>query len=256
VLWSGGKDSTVLLSIAQEIYPNIEVIHWKLPFLPKKYTHHHKVQENLNMTVHDWVPVSVALTHGKDRIDVCETYSVGDGSVRVMRGTEKFVSDKPWICGKEWLNRPKAHVITDFDVLLCGHKDGDEDPLTGSIPLELDMKMLGSNTSMWFPLKTWSDLDIAKYILDNEVSYDTYRYDENVVSKADKHLNSDYIHSCFRCVDKRENQFVHCPKLDLVVENLHEHVLHEQPVARYCNVRNELPDLRSVLLAQVELADS
>lgn len=255
VLWSGGKDSTVLLSIAQEICPDIEVIHWKLPFLSKKYAHHHKVQEDLNMTVHDWTPISVALTHGNDRIDVCETYSVGDGAVKVMRGTEPFEEGRPWVCGKDWLNRPKAHVVTDFDVLLCGHKNGDEDPLTGPIPLELDMKMLGATTSMWFPIKSWSDSNIADYILNNNVSYDTYRYDCNVVSKPDKYLNSDYVHSCFRCVDKREGQFVHCPKLDLVVENLHELVLHEQPVARYCNVRNELPDLRSVLLPQVELAD-
>jgi len=256
VLWSGGKDSTVLLSIAQEICPDIEVIHWKLPFLPEKYNHHHKVQEDLNMTVHDWVPVSVALTHGKDRIDVCETYTVGDGFVKVMRGTELFKSDMPWVCGKEWLNRPKGHVITDFDVLLCGHKDGDEDPLTGLIPLELDMKMIGATTSMWFPIKSWSDSDIATYILSNNISYDNNRYDKNVVSKPDKYLNSDYVHACFRCVDKRESQFVHCPKLDLVVENLHEHVLHEQPVARYCNVRNELPDLRGLLLPQMELANS
>lgn len=255
ILWSGGKDSTVLLDIVWDMVPNIEVIHWKLPFLPEKYSHHHWEQEERNMTVHDWVPYSVALTHGNNRIDVCETYSVGDGGIMVMRGTEPFVEDKPWVCGKDWLNRPKAIVQSDFDVLLCGHKSCDEDPITGPIPLEVDMKHVGPTTQMWFPLRDWSDEDISTYILDNNVAFDHQRYDENVVSKKDKHLNSDYIHSCFRCVNRNEPAFVHCPKLQIDVENLHKNVLHHEPVIPYCNVRSGLQDLRSLLQPQMELAD-
>ena len=256
VLWSGGKDSTVLLDIARNICPEIEVIHWKLPFLPMKYRHHHFTQEVSGMTVHDWCPVSVALTHGNGRIDVCETYDVGDGQIKVMRGTELFEEGKPWICGKDWINRPKSKTQSSFDVLLCGHKSEDEDPITGAIPLEVDMKLVGPTTQMWFPLRHWTDKDVANYIINNDIGYDQNRYDVEIVSKKDKHLNSDYIHSCFRCVDRREGKFVHCPKLGIDVENLHEHVLHEQPVIPYCNVRSGLQDLRSLLQSQVELADT
>lgn len=256
VLWSGGKDSTVLLDLAQGLRPGIEVIHWKLPFQSQKYGFHHRRQEALNMTVHDWVPESIALTHGNGRIDVCETYSVGDGNLKVMRGTEPIEQDKPWTCGKEWINRPKARVFTDFDVLLCGHKSSDEDPITGNIQLEVDVKNIGPTTVMWFPLRTWTDEDISNYIKKNQVPFDENRYDENIVSKKDKTFNSDYVHACFRCVDKREPKFVHCPKLGIDVENLHECVLHEQPILPYCNVRSGLQDLRSLLQSQVELADS
>ena len=256
ILWSGGKDSTVLLDIVLNLRPDIEVIHWKLPFLPEKYSHHHCVQEIKNITVHDWAPVSVALTHGNDRIDVCETYSVGDGSIMVMRGTEPFDEKKPWVCGKEWLNRPKAITHSDFDVLLCGHKSCDEDPITGAIPLEVDMKLVGPNTQMWFPLRDWSDSDVASYILDNEVCYDKNRYDSKVASKKDKQYNSDYVHACFRCVNRLEPNFVHCPKLDADVENLHKNVLHQEPVVPYCNVRSGLQDLRSLLQPQMELANT
>ena len=254
VLWSGGKDSTVLLDLARKIRPDIEVIHFKLPFLSHKYAFHHFVQESLGLTVHDWVPVSVALTHGNGRIDVCETYSLGDGHLKVMRGTEPIEKGSPWVCGKEWLNRPKGHITSDFDVLLCGHKSSDEDPLTGSVPLELDKKILGPNSEMWFPLRHWTDQDISSYIKVNGVDFDRNRYDDNVVSKPDKHMNSDYVHACFNCVDKRLGKFVDCPKYGIRVENLHEHVLHEQPVAEYCNVRSGLQDLRSLLQSQVELA--
>jgi 3'-phosphoadenosine 5'-phosphosulfate sulfotransferase (PAPS reductase)/FAD synthetase len=254
VLWSGGKDSTVLLDLARKVRPDIEVIHFKLPFLSHKYAFHHLVQENLGLTVHDWVPVSVALTHGNSRIDVCENYSLGDGSLKVMRGTEPMQAGKPWVCGKEWLNRPKGHIVSDFDVLLCGHKSTDEDPLTGSIPLEIDKKVLGPNTEMWFPLRHWTDQDISSYIKTNGVAFDTNRYDENVVSKPDKHMNTDYVHACFNCVDKRLGKFVDCPKYGIQVENVHEHVLHDQPVAEYCNIRSGLQSLRSVLQSQMELA--
>jgi hypothetical protein len=256
VLWSGGKDSTVLLDLARKIRSDIEVIHFKLPFLSHKYAFHHLVQESLQLTVHDWVPVSVALTHGNSRIDVCETYSLGDGHLKVMRGTEPREAGKPWVCGKEWLNRPKAHIVSDFDVLLCGHKNSDEDPLTGSVPLEIDKKILGSNTDMWFPLRRWTDQDISSYIKTNGVAFDHNRYDDNVVSRPDKHMNSDYVHACFNCVDKRLGKFVDCPKYGIQVENLHEHVLHEQPVVEYCNIRSGLQNLRGVLQPQVELASS
>jgi len=256
VLWSGGKDSTVLLDLCLKVMPDIEVIHFKLPFLSHKYKHHHSAQEQLKLTVHDWVPSSVALCHGKDRIDVVETYSLGEGSLKVMRGTEEFDVKNPWVCGREWLNRPKAFVVNDFDVLLCGHKNSDEDPLTGNIPLNVDMKVLGTNTQMWFPIREWSDEDVSKYILNSNIPYDTYRYNSDVVSKPDKHMNSDYVHACFRCIDRRESAFVHCPKLQAEVENLHEHVLHEQPVIPYCNVRSGLPDMRGVLQPQSQLANS
>ena len=252
VLWSGGKDSTVLLHLARKVMPEIEVIHFKLPFLSHKYKYHHQVQEELKLTVHDWVPAQISLVHGNDRIDVCETYSVGDSAIKVARGTEPYELGKPFVCGKEWLMRPKAVVQTDFDVLLCGHKSADEDPLLGKIPLSIDVKNVGSSTTMWYPLRDWTDEDISAYILQNNVKYNTFRYDADVREMEDKHMNADYAHACMACIDRRNAQFVYCPKLDLEVENIHERVLHEEPRFDYMG----LPKVRSVLQSQGELANS
>ena len=256
VLWSGGKDSGVLLDIALGIRPDIEVIHFKLPFLPAKYQHHHKLQEALGITVHDWLPSRLALTHGNNRIDVCETYDIGSGEISVMRGTEPFEEGKPWVCGLDWLNRPTCKATANFDVLLCGHKSCDIDPLTGNVPLEIDMKRLGAFTECWYPLRDWTDEDISNYTLSNHILYDENRYDARVVSKEDKSLNSDYIQACMRCVDKREGDFVQCPKLQADIENISRFIRHEQQVHAYCNVRSGLPDMRGVLQSQVELANT
>jgi 3'-phosphoadenosine 5'-phosphosulfate sulfotransferase (PAPS reductase)/FAD synthetase len=109
---------------------------------------------------------------------------------------------------------------------------------------------------MWFPLREWTDEDVAGYILQNGVPYDTNRYDSDVVSKSDKHMNTDYAHACMACIDRRNAQFVYCPKLDLEVENIHERVLHEEPRFDYCGMRTGLPKVRSVLQSQGELANS
>lgn len=246
VLWSGGKDSTVLLYLARKIMPQIEVIHWKLPFLPQKYGYHHQEQEFTGITVHDWVPSRVSLTHGNNLIDVCETYSVGSGEISVMRGIEPFEEGYPWVCGLQWLNRPTGHVTANFDVLLCGHKSSDSDPLSGQIRLEVDMKRLGAFTETWFPMRDWTDEDVASFIKQECIPYDRNRYDENVVSKKDNHLNSDCVHACMRCVDKREGPFVRCPKLHVDVENISKFVRHEQPVHEYCNLRTGLHDVREM----------
>jgi len=232
------------------------VIHWRLPFMVKKYAFHDSEQERLNLTIHDWPPASVALTHGNGSIDVCETYQVGSGAIKVMRGTEPFEAGKPWVCGKDWLNRPlSAELVSGFDVLFCGHKSSDEDPLTGPVPLNVDVKQLGLFTTMWFPLREWTDSDISEFIKSNNVPFDRNRYDDDVASKKDRHMNSDYAHACMRCVDKREGQFVRCPKLDLDIENIALTVNHEEPIMPYCNTRTGLQDVRSLLQPQVELAN-
>jgi 3'-phosphoadenosine 5'-phosphosulfate sulfotransferase (PAPS reductase)/FAD synthetase len=117
------------------------------------------------------------------------------------------------------------------------------------------MKRLGAFTECWYPLRDWTDEDISNYTLSNHILYDENRYDARVVSKEDKSLNSDYIQACMRCVDKREGDFVQCPKLQADIENISRFIRHEQQVHAYCNVRSGLPDMRGVLQSQVELAD-
>lgn len=242
VLWSGGKDSTVLLHLARRIMPQIECIQWQLPWMKQKWKFHNRLSAEWNLTVHDFSPRSAALCHGNDRIDVMEAYSIGKESLVIARGTEPYEEGRPYVCGHEWLTRPKSGSIEfPWDVLLCGHKNDDHDPLSGPVPLNLDLLQSGGSADIWYPLRDWTDRDVSSYIISHEIPWDSDRYDlidEVLTTKADKHLNSDYYHACFRCLDRRENAYVSCPKRNgAVIANISDRVQHYEPRFDYCNLR-------------------
>lgn len=241
VLWSGGKDSGVLLHIARILRPSIEVIHWKLPFLPEKYQFHNKLQNDQGFTTHDWPPYEIAPCKGNGRIDMLEKHSLAGTSITVARGTEPYTDGMDrWVCGKEWLARPKAIVQMDFDLVLIGHKDVDIDPITGGIPLKCGSITLGGVEAV-YPLKGWTDKHIASYTIAHGIEYDMNRYEYvngELMSKSNKSLNSDYVATCMRCINPNEGAFVDCPKLGLRINNVHETVRYSSPSFDYCNVRS------------------
>lgn len=242
VLWSGGKDSSVLLHVALGVAPELEVIQWRLPWLREKWIFHERLAAEWGVTLHDQLPAWSGLCHGNDRIDIMEGYQMGAGSIVVARGTTPLDLDAPWVCGLDWLARPKAGM-TDFpwDVLLHGHKGGDVDPLSGAVPLELDVLRPVGCPEIHFPMRMWSDRDIGRYIAREGIDYDSGRYepsaDGELISRENKELNSDYYNACLRCIDKREGAFVECPKRRLVVENISARCQEYVPRHGYCNLR-------------------
>ena len=76
-----------------------------------------------------------------------------------------------------------------------------------------------------FPLRDWTHEDVWEYIESNNVPYDSDRYektDGKWGEKLDKRHNMDYVHACTNCIDCRSTapKFTHCPKLDMIVENI------------------------------------
>jgi hypothetical protein len=244
LLWSGGKDSTALLHLARQVMPEIECIQWQLPWMKQKWDFHNKLAAEWGLTVHDSLPLSAAICHGNGRLDVMESYSIGSKSLVIARGTEPYEEGAPYACGREWLERPKAAKI-DFpwDLLLCGHKSDDTDPLSGPIPLNLDLLEIDGSASISYPLRDWTDRDVTAYLVSHGIQWDSGRYDliDGVLTtKADKHLNSDYYHACFRCLDRREGAYVACPKRNgAIVANISEKAAHYEPRFDYCNLRTE-----------------
>jgi len=242
VLWSGGKDSTALLHLVRQVRPEIEVIQWQLPWMKQKWAFQNKLAAEWGLTVHDALPLSAAICHGNDRIDVMESYAIGTQSLIIARGTEPYEPGRPYVCGMEWMTRPKASAVEfPWDLLLCGHKSDDSDPLSGPIPLNLDLLQLDGSASIAYPIRDWTDRDVSEYLISHEIPWDSGRYDlidGVLVTKTDKHLNSDYYHACFRCLDKREGPYIPCPKrAGAVIANISEKVQHYEPSFDYCNLR-------------------
>lgn len=264
VLWSGGKDSTVLLHLVRRFRPDVDVICWRVPFLPAKWEFHERLAREWNLTVYDFPPAWAALCHGNGRIDLMEAYAIGAQALVVARGTEPFESgnrnvetgkgNRDWVCGRAWLERPKAPVV-DFpwDVLFHGHKSGDEDPCSGPVPLKLDVAERVGCAKTYYPLRDWSDEAVTDYTLEEGIPWDSNRYEMGdgkaetgkVVLRtlADKGLNSDYYHACMRCIDKRAGAYVRCPLSGLDVENVSGRAQEYVPVMDYCSLRSgELED--------------
>jgi hypothetical protein len=242
LLWSGGKDSTVLLHLARQVMPEIECIQWQLPWMKQKWAFQNRLAADWNLTIHDAIPLSAAICHGNDRLDVMEAYAIGQRNLIIARGTEPHEEGRPYVCGHEWLTRPKAASVEfPWDTLLCGHKSDDSDPLSGPIPLNLDLLEIDGSASISYPLRDWTDRDVSSYLVSHEIPWDDGRYDlidGVLVTKADKHLNSDYYHACFRCLDRRENDYVACPKRNgAIIANISEKAAHYEPSFDYCNLR-------------------
>ncbi len=265
VLWSGGKDSTTLLHLVRRFRPDVEVIMWKVPWLPEKWEFHERLAREWNLTVFDFPPAWAALCHGNDRIDIMEAYAIGSDALVVARGTEPMtdlpmITDedgarrrRDWVCGRAWMERPKATAV-DFpwDVLFHGHKSVDMDPCSGHIPLELDVLERPGCAKIFYPMRHWTESDVTAYTLLEGIPWDSNRYelitldavndeDQGCMLRTlpDKKLNSDYYSTCLRCIDKRAGKYVRCPLTGLDVENVSGRVQEWVPEMDYCNLRTQ-----------------
>lgn len=249
VLWSGGKDSTVVLELARRLRPNIEVILWRVPWMAGKWAFHERVAREWGLTVWDFPPVWAAVAEGNGRVDIMEAYGIGrpgGATMVVARGTEMpeagMVYGRDFVCGREWLERPKGAAEFPWDALLHGHKSVDVDPLTGAVPLRLDVLDSPGAARVWYPMREWSDVEVWDFIFDNGLPWDENRYEAGPAgmrTMADKRGNSDYYHACTECLRRDGGDFVRCPRWGMDIASVRDRVQRFEPEAAYCGLRQQ-----------------
>jgi len=245
LLWSGGKDSMVLLHLTKfELGLELPLVCWREPWMPWKQKFVNQVIQDWNLEVWDWAPSAVQLCQGNGRIDVLNHYQISPAGNQpdfliLARGTEPPVEGEQYLCGVEtFLSRPVGTFNFPWDCLLHGHKSSDEDPTSGGIPLKTDVVQNPLSAAAIFPLRDWTDEDIFAYARQKEVPLDPSRYSDGKILK-DKHFNPDYYPACFNCVEKGGPEFVSCPKYRCEMNNVSSMVSWAAPKASYCSLRED-----------------
>jgi hypothetical protein len=248
-LCSFGKDSMVLLDLIRDVLPAreqnchpypIPVIYHRYPYFPAKNEFADEVIRKWGLEAYDFPPVACGVKCKEDRLELVTRYQLGQGVIDIPINTEAPVSRRPFVCGLEWLVRPKmTGGQWPWETVFIGHKSSDVDPYEGPVPLKCDQTRTAGVDAV-FPLRHWTDADVWDYIETHHVPYDKRRYWERA-ELADKWLNPDYIHACTACIDPRETRkAVPCPKLGGgLVRNMGAQVLRLQQIPEYIGEREE-----------------
>ena len=174
--------------------------------------------------MHDYPPAKTSLMHGKEIVALVSEYQTSPNStLAVLKNALEFKDgDDPdqYLCGLNFLMRPKAMFVYPWDLGLVAHKDCDEDQIFGLVPLHSRIVFRDEGPDFIFPLKEWTHDDVWDYTWRFEVPCQMDRY-AGRRELPDKTSNSDWYEVCIRCVDKRLNgQTVFCPKMQRDLENV------------------------------------
>lgn len=226
VLWSGGKDSTAMLWALRQMGFHWPVITFMEPWLPWKWTYVQELAAQMGLELHTWAPASTWIYERGTQVVLGASWDIGAGE---LCGVPKDVvepdgADLPpgYFCGLKAITRPRSWLDgTPWDVLLCGHKDVDTDPVLGAIPLRTQERapdVPGGPVTV-FPLKDWTDAEVWGYLLEQEVPVDWRRYEmprdtaPMVVPRSlSNPQNTDVLHACVNCLKQcGTGGQVYCP---------------------------------------------
>jgi hypothetical protein len=226
VMWSGGKDSMVLLFLLRARQVNVPVIFWRQPFFAEKHEFQERIAREWDLRLYDWPPAMVKLTEGNGHLSVLNYYQVGPlpgGTCAVPVDVyEPAKWDGKWICGlRDLLHRPAGGFAFPWDCCFHGHKSSDTDPLLGSVPLEQEIAFPASGPALAFPLRDWTDADIWEYTRRYDVPQQWDRYAPGTGEEnPDRTANADYYAGCVRCMERQDEKTVWCPKLKARISNI------------------------------------
>ena len=223
LMWSGGKDSMVLLHLLRAEGYDVPLIFHREPHSPKRFAFVDRMIAEWKLRVFDWKPQTLAVAQRGDTIVILKGYNISPSKVScVPLDLYEAGQADQLLCGAALLRQETETIDYPFDLVLVGHKSTDRDPLLGVVPLKTDWVEQPDAPTAVFPLRDWTDADIWQYSREFKVPQQATRYDVagDGHELPDRTLNPDYFAGCTRCLDERAGAEVFCPKLNRNVPNI------------------------------------
>lgn len=228
LMFSGGKDSTVLLHIIRfQLGVDMPVIFHRTPFEHQKYLFALKLLSLWRVSAFDYPPFLTTLTQRGEHVGFTSHFLMRQFNSQsfCFNLTSNIIEPKEgegFLCGKtDILMRPTGSMEYRWDGVVIGHKSSDQHDISGPIPLKDEIIRSTGNPTLVFPLRNWTDEDIWTYLDRNQIPVDQLRYDRiSRKENPDKKHNPDAFHACIRCLDRRLGSKVTCPLLNEEIDNI------------------------------------
>ncbi len=247
VMWSGGRDSQVLLWLTRVVDPTLPVFFFREPFQPEKFRFTNEIARVWNLDVRTVTPAAVDLVGQGDFLEILNLIEVApDTYFYLPTGVnDAQAPTADWECGCEILAKPKARTQEwCWDTAFIGQRDDDVDPLQGAAPLPAVSVMLGP-VKLVYPLKHWTEADIWEATRQYFIPQNFNRYEpfDEFREMKDRRANPDYMDICMECLKHGDSETVICPKVGTAVARVGQGVDYEGNAARwrqtFVNIRNE-----------------
>jgi 3'-phosphoadenosine 5'-phosphosulfate sulfotransferase (PAPS reductase)/FAD synthetase len=208
--WSGGKDSQVLLFFAREIKPDVTILYF--PGLPHSTKHAfvERMAKEWNLNLYAPYPRARDAISKDGHVELIELYELAPDRWLYLpvEAEPGYEPDANAHCGRALLIEGETYKAPmDYDAVFIGHRNDDQDPTHGSVPLKDYVASVGDFHYV-YPLHDWTEADVwaASEILNIPQNQARYRDQE-------MGANADYFEICTRCfLGSADKRSVICPK--------------------------------------------
>lgn len=210
VACSFGKDSMVMLGLARRVKPDVTVIYFPGLSHPTKHLFVARMAKEWSLNLYAPYPRARDAISKDSHVELIELYELAPKRFAYfpVEATKDYEPDASAHCGLAFLNEePVAAQADDFDAVFIGHRNDDQDPTHGSVPLK-DYVVDAGDFRYVYPLRDWTEGDVwaASRLLGIPQNEARYR-------DRDIDADNDYHELCTRCFlggSGRTN--VICPK--------------------------------------------